>query len=258
MMSTFPLGRVGVRRSGYGAMQLVGPFAFGTLADRPSAIGVLRAAVAAGVDHIDTAQYYGPGVVNDLIREALYPYPDGLAIVSRVAVRRDGSGAVLTFDDPDQLREGIADNLRSLRVGQLAAVNLRTPPGRTGQTGLVSRARKGTGAMTQITIHPWAGVVARASAWVRRRQGDLSDRVHAAADERARRYGWEVTWSTGRFGFGARTYRDPRFRRPAPAALPWGSPAHWPRSLRSHSRGEPSRPRPGRGAVHFAGKGRPR
>jgi len=65
--------------------------------------------------------------------------------------------------------------------------------------------------MTQITIHPRAGVAARASAWVRRRQGDLSDRVHAAADERARRYGWEVTASTGRFGFGARTYRDPRF-----------------------------------------------
>jgi pyridoxine 4-dehydrogenase len=132
-MSTFPLGRMQVRRSGYGAMQLAGPFAFGTPPDRPSAVGVLRAAVAAGVDHIDTAQYYGPGVVNDLIREALYPYPDGLAIVSKVAVRRDDSGAVLPFDDPDQLREGIEDNLRSLRVGQLAAVNLRLPgDGRVG------------------------------------------------------------------------------------------------------------------------------
>jgi pyridoxine 4-dehydrogenase len=122
MMSTFCLGRVRVRRSGYGAMQLAGPFAFGTPPDRPSAIGVLRAAVAAGVDHIDTAQYYGPGVVNGLIREALYPYPDGLAIVSKVAVRRDDSGAVLPFDEPDQLRAGIEDNLRSLRAGQLAAV----------------------------------------------------------------------------------------------------------------------------------------
>jgi pyridoxine 4-dehydrogenase len=127
MMSTFALGRVRVRRSGYGAMQLAGPFAFGQPPDRPSAIGVLRAAVAAGVDHIDTAQYYGPGVVNDLIREAIYPYPDGLAIVSKVAVRRDDSGAVLPFDDPDQLRQGIEDNLRSLRAGQLAAVNLRLP-----------------------------------------------------------------------------------------------------------------------------------
>jgi pyridoxine 4-dehydrogenase len=127
MVSTFALGQMLVRRSGYGAMQLAGPFAFGPPPDRASAIGVLRAAVAAGVNHIDTAQYYGPGVVNDLIRQALYPYPDGLAIVSKVAVRRDDSGAVLPFDDPDQLREGIEDNLRSLRAGQLAAVNLRLP-----------------------------------------------------------------------------------------------------------------------------------
>ncbi len=126
-MSTFALGHMQVRRSGYGAMQLAGPFAFGTPPDRASAIGVLKAAVAAGVDHIDTAQYYGPGVVNDLIRDALYPYPEGLAIVSKVAVRRDDSGAILPFDEPDQLREGIEDNLRSLRVGQLAAVNLRLP-----------------------------------------------------------------------------------------------------------------------------------
>ena len=127
MMSTFALGHAQVRRSGYGAMQLAGPYAFGAPPDRASAIGVLQAAVAAGVDHIDTAHYYGPGVVNDLIREALYPYPDGLAIVSKVAVRRDDGGAVLPFDDPHQLREGIEDNLRSLRVGQLAAVNLRLP-----------------------------------------------------------------------------------------------------------------------------------
>ena len=127
MMSAFPLGRRQVRRSGYGAMQLAGSFAFGTPPDHAAAVGVLRAAVSAGVDHIDTAQYYGPGVVNDLIRDALYPSPDGLASVSKVAVRRDDRGAVLPFDDPDQLREGIEDNLRSLRAGQLAAVNLRLP-----------------------------------------------------------------------------------------------------------------------------------
>src|SRR5580765_2483617 len=126
-MSTFALGQMQVRRSGYGAMQLAGPYAFGPPPDRAAAIGVLRAAVAAGVDHIDTAQYYGPGTVNELIRDALHPYPDGLAIVSKVAVRRDDSGAVLPFDDPDQLRQGIEDNLRTLRVGQLAAVNLRLP-----------------------------------------------------------------------------------------------------------------------------------
>ena len=125
--STFAIGNVQVRRSGYGAMQLAGPYAFGPPPDRETAVSVLRAAVAAGVDHIDTAEYYGPGVVNDLIRESLHPYPDGLAIVSKVAVRRDDGGAVLPFDDPEQLREGIEDNLRSLRIDQLAAVNLRLP-----------------------------------------------------------------------------------------------------------------------------------
>jgi aryl-alcohol dehydrogenase-like predicted oxidoreductase len=125
--STFALGQMQVRRSGYGAMQLAGQFATGTPPDRASAIGVLRAAVAAGVDHIDTAQYYGPGAVNDLIRDALCPYPGGLAIVSKVAVRPDGGAAVRSVADPDRLRAGIEDNLRSLRVSQLAAVNLRLP-----------------------------------------------------------------------------------------------------------------------------------
>jgi aryl-alcohol dehydrogenase-like predicted oxidoreductase len=106
-------------------MQLAGPWAVNAPADRASALGVLRAAITAGIDHIDTAQYYGPDLVNDLIREALYPYPDELAIVSKVGVFRD------TGDDARQLRQGIEDNLRSLRVGQLAAVNLRVPnPGR--------------------------------------------------------------------------------------------------------------------------------
>jgi aryl-alcohol dehydrogenase-like predicted oxidoreductase len=124
-MSTFALGAIEVRRSGYGAMQLAGQFAFGVPPDRAAAIGVLRAAVAAGVDHIDTAQYYGPGAVNELIREALHPYPDGLAIVSKVAARWDAGGGIVRADDPDQLREGIEDNLRTLRTDQLAAVNLR-------------------------------------------------------------------------------------------------------------------------------------
>jgi pyridoxine 4-dehydrogenase len=104
-------------------MQLDGPFASGGPVDPATAIGVLQAAVAAGVDHIDTAQYYG--AVNDLIREALYPYPDKLAIVSKVAVRGDAAGAGLQSGESRQLRAGIVDNLRSLRVGQLAAVNLR-------------------------------------------------------------------------------------------------------------------------------------
>ena len=114
-----------VRRVGYGAMQLAGDGVFGPPRDRDEAIAVLRAAVDGGVDHIDTAQYYGPGVVNELIREALHPYPDGLALVSKVAARRDDSGAVLPYDEPDQLREGIQDNLQTLGVEQLTAVNLR-------------------------------------------------------------------------------------------------------------------------------------
>jgi pyridoxine 4-dehydrogenase len=114
-----------VWRVGYGAMQLAGDGVFGPPRDRDEAIAVLLAAVDAGVDHIDTAQYYGPGVVNELIREALHPYPDGLALVSKVAARRDDSGAVLPYDDPDQLRSGIHDNLTTLGVEQLAAVNLR-------------------------------------------------------------------------------------------------------------------------------------
>jgi pyridoxine 4-dehydrogenase len=124
-MSTFPLGSRQVRRSGYGAMQLAGPWAVNQPPDRALAIGVLRAAVAAGVDHIDTAQYYGPDLVNELIREALHPYPAGLAIVSKVGIFQDAG--LTRRDVARQLRGGIEDNLRSLRVDQLAAVNLRLP-----------------------------------------------------------------------------------------------------------------------------------
>src|SRR5689334_17723592 len=98
-------------------MQLAGDGVFGPPRDRDEALRVLRAAVAAGVDHIDTAQYYGAGTVNALIREALYPYPDGLAIVSKVAARQDTAGA--------PLRQGIEENLATLGAGRLAAVNLR-------------------------------------------------------------------------------------------------------------------------------------
>jgi pyridoxine 4-dehydrogenase len=106
-------------------MQLAGDGVFGPPRDRDEAVAVLREAVELGVDHIDTAEYYGPSVVNELIREVLYPYPDGLAIVSKAAARRDENGAVLRHDAPAELREGIEDNLRTLGVEQLAAVNLR-------------------------------------------------------------------------------------------------------------------------------------
>jgi pyridoxine 4-dehydrogenase len=123
--SRYRLANKAVWRVGYGAMQLAGDGVYGPPRDRDEAIAVLRAAVDAGVDHIDTAQYYGPGVVNELIREALHPYPDGLALVSKVAARRDDSGAVLPYDEPDQLLAGIHDNLTTLGVGRLTAVNLR-------------------------------------------------------------------------------------------------------------------------------------
>jgi pyridoxine 4-dehydrogenase len=123
--SRYRLGDKPVWRVGYGAMQLAGDGVYGPPRDRDEAIAVLRATADAGVDHIDTAQYYGPGVVNELIREALHPYPDGLALVSKVAARRDDTGAVLPYDDPDQLLSGIHDNLTTLGVGQLTAVNLR-------------------------------------------------------------------------------------------------------------------------------------
>jgi pyridoxine 4-dehydrogenase len=125
MPMRYHIGVKPVWRVGYGAMQLAGDGVYGPPRDRDEAIAVLRAAVDAGVDHIDTAQYYGPGVVNQLIREALFPYPDKLALVSKVAARRDPFGAVLPYDDPDQLRAGIEDNLATLGVEQLTAVNLR-------------------------------------------------------------------------------------------------------------------------------------
>jgi len=122
---TFALGSWRVHRAGYGAMQLAGDGVFGPPRDRDEALRVLRTAVAAGVDHIDTAQFYGPGTVNELIREALHPYPKGLAIVSKVAARRDPDGALVRFDEPHQLRQGIEDNLTTLGTDRLAAVNLR-------------------------------------------------------------------------------------------------------------------------------------
>src|SRR6266550_4792557 len=114
-MQRYPLGRFSVARIGLGAMQLPGPGVFGPPRDRDEALAVLRRAVALGVDHIDTAQYYGPGVANELIREALFPYPDSLALVSKVGARRDRSGGWLPDSQPDQLRRGIEDNLRALR-----------------------------------------------------------------------------------------------------------------------------------------------
>ncbi|MGZ4583765.1 MAG: oxidoreductase [Mycobacterium sp.] len=124
-MDSFPLGRFSVARIGFGAMQLPGPGVFGPPRDRDEALAVLRRAIELGVDHIDTAQFYGPDVANELIREALHPYPENLALVSKVGGRRDDTGGWLPVDDPADLRRDLETNLRTLGVDRLAAVNLR-------------------------------------------------------------------------------------------------------------------------------------
>ena len=122
---TFQLGDREVHRIGFGAMQLPGPRVFGPPKDHDAAIAVLRRAVELGVNHIDTAQYYGPDVSNQLIREALFPYPDDLALVSKVGALRDGEGGWIPAQTPAELRAGVESNLAALGIEQLAAVNLR-------------------------------------------------------------------------------------------------------------------------------------
>jgi aryl-alcohol dehydrogenase-like predicted oxidoreductase len=123
--NTTRLGDKPINRIGFGAMQLAGPGVFGPPRDPGAARAVLRRAIALGVDHIDTSQYYGPDVVNDLIRDALHPYPENLKLVTKVGARRDGAGRVLPAQRPDELREGVEANLRSLRVERLDLVNRR-------------------------------------------------------------------------------------------------------------------------------------
>src|SRR5438477_12613238 len=125
MNKTSFLGDKPVNRIGFGAMQLAGPGVFGPPRDPGGARAVLRHAVELGVDHIDTAQYYGPDVVNDLIRESLHPYPENLKLVTKVGARRDDEGAWLPAQTPTELRAGVQDNLRSLRVERMDLVNLR-------------------------------------------------------------------------------------------------------------------------------------
>ena len=124
-MDPFPLGHFSVARIGFGAIQLPGPGAFGPPRDRDTALAVLRRAVELGVNHIDTAQFYGPKVSNELIREALHPYPADLALVSKIGARRDGAGGWVPLAGPADFRADIEANLRTLDVDQLAVVNLR-------------------------------------------------------------------------------------------------------------------------------------
>jgi pyridoxine 4-dehydrogenase len=122
---TFTLGSRAVRRLGYGAMQLAGPGVFGPPKDRDAALAVLREAVASGVDHIDTSDFYGPHVTNQIIREALHPYPDDLVIVTKIGARRGDGGSWLPAFSPEELRQAVHDNLRNLGLDVLDLVNLR-------------------------------------------------------------------------------------------------------------------------------------
>jgi pyridoxine 4-dehydrogenase len=119
------LGPFFVAPIGFGAMRLTGPNVFGPPRDRREAIRVLHEALDGGVNHIDTAQFYGPNIVNELIREALHPYARDLILVSKVGAGRDGNGGVIADDEPHQLRRAIEENLRTLDVEVLPVVNLR-------------------------------------------------------------------------------------------------------------------------------------
>jgi len=124
-VDTFPLAGHPVRRMGYGAMQLAGPGVFGPPKDRDAAFAVLREAVASGVNHIDTSDFYGPHITNQLIRGALHPYPDDLVIVTKVGAVRGSDGSWLPALEPEDIERGIHDNLRNLGLNALDVVNMR-------------------------------------------------------------------------------------------------------------------------------------
>ena len=124
MSQVATLGSRTVSRIGFGAMQLAGPGVFGPPHDPDAARAVLRRAIELGVDHIDTSQYYGPDVVNELIRESLAPYPENLTLVTKVGARRDERGGWLPWNRPGELKQGVEDNLRTLGIERIG-VNLR-------------------------------------------------------------------------------------------------------------------------------------
>ncbi len=131
-------GDLTVTRVGYGAMQLAGPGVFGPPADRHAAVAVLREAVELGITHIDTSGYYGPRVTNQIIREALYPYPEDLRIVTKVGAERDANGGWAEALAPEQLRAQVEENLRDLGLDAMDVVNLRNPGQRGPQPGSIA------------------------------------------------------------------------------------------------------------------------
>ncbi|MET1073650.1 MAG: aldo/keto reductase family oxidoreductase [Umezawaea sp.] len=137
---TWPLGDLTVTRFGYGAMQLAGPGVMGPPADRDGALAVLREAVGLGITHIDTADAYGPRVTNELIREALHPYPDSLHIVTKVGADRDDQGSWPPARRPEDLRRAVHENLETLGLHQLDLVNLRLGNALGPQPGSLAEA----------------------------------------------------------------------------------------------------------------------
>ncbi|MEW9553956.1 aldo/keto reductase family oxidoreductase [Nonomuraea sp. NPDC050783] len=137
---TWTLGDLTVTRFGYGAMQLAGPGVMGPPADREAALAVLREAVALGITHIDTADAYGPRVTNELIREALHPYPGSLHVVTKVGATRDAAGGWPPAREPDQLRRAVEDNLESLGLDTLDLVHLRLGDATGPRPGSLARA----------------------------------------------------------------------------------------------------------------------
>jgi pyridoxine 4-dehydrogenase len=124
-VDTFKFAGRLVHRMGYGAMQLAGPGVFGPPKDRDASIAVLREAVASGVNHIDTSDFYGPHITNQIIREALHPYPDDLTIVTKVGAVRGGDGSWIGAFEPEDIKQGVYDNLRNLGLDALDVVNMR-------------------------------------------------------------------------------------------------------------------------------------
>src|ERR1700754_4753820 len=122
---SFTLGDLSVKRLGYGAMQLAGRGVFGPPKDHDAALAVLRAAIEAGVDHIDTSDFYGPHVTNQLIREALHPYRDDLVIVTKVGAKRGADKSWNPAFSPEELTSAVHDNLRNLSLDAIEVVNLR-------------------------------------------------------------------------------------------------------------------------------------
>jgi pyridoxine 4-dehydrogenase len=158
-MTTLPGGRftlaggLTVPRMGYGAMQLAGPGVFGPPADRGTAIAVLREAVGLGIRHIDTADFYGPHVTNELIREALAPYPADLLIVTKVGAVRDASGGWVPARSPAELRTQVHDNLRHLGLDVLDVVNLRVGGGPDGHSAVPGSIAEPFGALAELQRH---------------------------------------------------------------------------------------------------------